>query len=138
MHMGGSFVADIDKLSKQIIDFAERLADVSDAAKGKGIRRRSIGTRWVLLPAAGAGIYALATSGSFARRTKSAVEQAKARASDLPEDLFNRVRQTSPTTNQNMSEGTGQSHSGTSKSGSGRRTTSSRRRSSGRKSASAR
>jgi hypothetical protein len=131
-------VADIDKLSKQIIDFGERLADVSDAAQGKGVRRRSTGTRWVLLPAAGAGIYALATSGSFARRTKSAVEQVKARASDLPDDLLNRVRQTSPTTNQSVSPSTGQSRSGSSRSGSGRRQSSSRGRSSGRKSASAR
>jgi hypothetical protein len=90
-------MADIDKLSKQFIDYAERLADVADAAKGKGNRRRS-GVRWVLLPAAGAGLYALATNGSFAKRTKGAVEQAKARASELPEDLISRVRQSSPTT----------------------------------------
>lgn len=131
-------MADIDKLSKQMIDFAERLADVSDAVKGKGLRRRSTGTLWVLLPAAGAGIYALATSGSLARRTKSAVEQAKARASDLPEDLLGRVRQPTTTANQSGSRDTGQTRSGTARSSSGRRTSSSRRRSSARKSASAR
>ncbi len=131
-------MADIEKLSKQMIDFAERLADVSEAAKGKGVRRRRSGTLWVLLPAAGAGIYALATSGSVARRTKSAVEQAKARASDLPEDLFTRVRQTAPTTNETASGNTSQSRSGNAKSGSGRRTSSRRRRSSARKPASTR
>lgn len=128
---------DIDKLSKQMIDFAERLADVSDAAKGKGLRRRRSGTLWVLLPAAGAGVYALVTSGSVGRRTKNAVEQAKARASDLPEDLVNRVRQPSATTNQSTGGGTGQTRSGSSRSRSGR-STRSRKGSSARKSASTR
>jgi hypothetical protein len=131
-------MTDINKLSEQMIDYAERLADVSDAAQGKGIRRGSTGTRWVLLPMAGAAIYALATSDSLARRTKSAVQQAKSRATDLPEDLLNRVRQTSTTTNQSKSRSRGQSRSRTAPSSSGRRTSSSRRRSSARKSASAR
>jgi hypothetical protein len=84
---------DINKFSEQMIDFAERLADVADAAKGKGIRRGSFGTRWLLLPAAGAGIYALATNGAFTRRAKDVVDEAKTRASELPDDLMNRVRQ---------------------------------------------
>jgi hypothetical protein len=122
-------MADIDKLSKQIIDYAERLADVADAAKGKGNRRRS-STRWVLLPAAGAGLYALATNGSFARRTKGAMEQAKARASELPEDLINRVRQSSPTTGGGGNSSTRQTSSarrtGARRSRSTRKSTSSR------------
>lgn len=130
-------MANINKLSRQIIDYAERMADVADAAKGKGIRRGSTGTQWVLLPAVGAGLYAIATSGSFARRTKSAVEQAKARASDLPDDLLNRVRQPSTPTSQAGSRSTSRNRSGTTKS-SGRRTSSSRRRSSARKAASGR
>lgn len=128
-------MADIEKVSNQIIDLAERMAAVSDAAKGKGIRRRRTGTRWVLLPAMGAGIYALATNGSFARRTRNAVQQAKSRASDLPDELLNRVLQTSGT---NQSGSTGQSRSGNASSGSGRRTSSSRKRSSARKPTSAR
>jgi hypothetical protein len=123
-------MADIDKLSKQIIDYAERLADVADAAKGKGNRQKS-GIRWVLLPAAGAGLYALATNGSFAKRTKGAMEQAKARASELPEDLINRVRQSSPTT-----EGAG--NSSTRQTSSARRTGGRRSRSTRSKSASSR
>jgi hypothetical protein len=130
-------VANINKLSRQIIDYAERMADVADAAQGKGIRRGGISTRWVLLPAAGAGLYALATSGSFARRTKNAVEQAAARASDLPEDLLNRVRQPTTTSGQAASRSTSRNRSGAAKS-SGRRTSSSRRRSSARKAASGR
>jgi len=130
-------MGDIDKLSKQIIDYAERLADVADAAQGKGIRRGHIGTRWFVLPAVGAGLYALATNGSFARRTKSAMEQAKARASDLPEDLLNRVRQTSTATGQ-TERGASRKRSATARSGSGRKTSSSRNRSSARKPTTAR
>jgi hypothetical protein len=89
---------DINKFSEQVIDLAERLADVADAAKGKGIRRGSMRTRWVILPAAGAGLYALATNGSFTRQARGVVDQAKARASDLPEDLLSLVRETSRTT----------------------------------------
>jgi hypothetical protein len=125
-------MADIDKFSKQVIDLAERLADVADAAKGKGIRRGSIGTRWVLLPAAGAGLYALATSDSFARRTKDAVNQAKARASDLPDDLLNRVRQTSPGSPARAGSPNARKSSSARRSGAGRKTSSARKSTSAR------
>jgi hypothetical protein len=87
-------MADIHKFSEQVIDLAERLEDVVDAANGKGIRRGSFGTRWLLLPAAGAGLYALATNGSFTRQAKDVMDQAKTRASELPDDLLGRIRQT--------------------------------------------
>ena len=87
-------MADIHKVSARVIDWAERMEDVSDAAKGKGIRRGSFGTRWLILPAAGAGLYALATSGTFSRQAKDVMDQAKTRASELPEDLLGRIRQT--------------------------------------------
>ncbi len=87
----------INKFSEQVIDLAERLADMSDAAKGKDGRRRSLGPKWVVLPAAGAVLYALATSGSFTRQAKGVMNQAKARASELPDDLLSRIRQTSQT-----------------------------------------
>jgi hypothetical protein len=85
----------VHKFAEQVIDLAERLEGMSDAAKGKGIRRGRGGTRWLLLPAAGAGLYALATNNSFGRHAKGMVVQAKTRASELPEDLMGRVRQTS-------------------------------------------
>ena len=107
-------MGDIDRFSETIIDYAERLADVADAAKGKGARHSGLGARWMLLPAAGAGLYALATSTSFTRRTKDVMEQAKARASDLPEDLFNRVRQASTASGQSRSSNGTQSRSGSS------------------------
>ena len=90
-------MADMNKFSQQVIDLAERFADMTDAAQGKG-NRKSMGARWLILPAAGAGLYALGASGSFKRKTKKVMSQAKERASELPEDLMNRVQQTSGTT----------------------------------------
>ena len=86
----------VHKFSEQVIDLAERLADVSDAAKGKGIRKGGT-TRWLILPAAGAGLYAFAASGSLKRHAKGVANQAKERASDLPDDLMGLVRQAART-----------------------------------------
>jgi hypothetical protein len=94
MWKGWAEMADIYKFSDRVIDAGERLADVADAVQGRGIRRGRMGARWLLLPAAGAGLYALATSGSFTRQAKSVMNQAKERASDLPDDLVGRVQQT--------------------------------------------
>jgi hypothetical protein len=88
-------MADIYKLSEQVIDLAERASDVADAAQGKGRRRGRVTTRWFLLPAAGAGLYALVRSNVFSTQAKELVNGAKARASELPDDLLGRVRQPS-------------------------------------------
>jgi hypothetical protein len=90
-------MADMNKFSEQVIDLAERFADITDAAQGKG-NRKSMGARWLIIPAAGAGLYALGASGSFKRSAKKVMSQAKERASELPEDLMTRVQQTSGTT----------------------------------------
>jgi hypothetical protein len=90
-------MADMNKFSEQVIDLAERFADITDAAQGKG-NRKSMGARWLIIPAAGAGLYALGASGSFKRSAKKVMSQAKERASELPEDLMTRVQQTSETT----------------------------------------
>jgi hypothetical protein len=87
-------MADVHKLSERMIDFAERTSAVADAAQGKKVRRRGVPTRWFLLPAAGAGVYALMTNRSFTRQAKNVMNEAKERASDLPEDLVDRVQQT--------------------------------------------
>lgn len=70
------------------VDWAVRLENASGAARGKGARGRA--GRWLLLPAAGAGLYALATSGAFSRQAKDVMDQAKT----LPDDLLGRLRQT--------------------------------------------
>ena len=129
-------MADINTFSERVIDYAERLADVSDAAQGRGIRRGSMGTRWLLLPAAGAGIYALATNGTFTRHAKKVMDEAKTRASELPDDLMGRVRQTSQQTSSRSGSRSG-SRSRT-RTSTARKTSSSRRKSSSRKTSSAR
>jgi hypothetical protein len=86
-------MADVHKLSERVIDLAERTSAVADAAQGKRVRR-GVPTRWLLLPAAGAGLYALMSNRSFTRQAKNVMNQAKERASDLPEDLVDRVQQT--------------------------------------------
>ena len=62
-------MADIHKLSEQVIDYAERAANVSDAAKGKG-KSNPVGARWLVLPAAGAALYAFVKSDFFSRNAK--------------------------------------------------------------------
>jgi hypothetical protein len=95
----GFVVSDIKKLSEQIVEVGERLGNVADAAQGN--RERSVPrARWLLLPAAGAGIYALATSGTFTRQARDAVKEARGRASNLPDDLMRRLhRATTLSTN---------------------------------------
>ena len=92
-------MADAKKMSEGLVDMAERFADVVDAAQGRGARKASGGAKWLILPAAGAGVYALATSSSaFARRTRNLMSRAKDRATDLPDsDLFGRVKEVTGT-----------------------------------------
>lgn len=82
----------VHKFSEQLIELATRLDDIGEAAEGKGGRRARASTRWLLLPTVGAGVYALLTSKSFGRQAKGVIDQAKTRASELPEDLMNRAR----------------------------------------------
>lgn len=84
-------MASVQKFSSHVIDYAERLATMADAAEGK--RRKSGVARWLLLPASGAAVYALVKSDAFGKQAKGALEGAKTRASDLPDDLVARVRQ---------------------------------------------
>ena len=120
-------MADINKFSEQVIDLAERFADMTDAAQGKG-NRKSMGARWLILPAAGAGLYALGASGSFKRKTKKVMNQAKARASELPNDLMNRVEQVSGVTENRSKNGARQTGQKPSRSSKSRQTRSQSRR----------
>jgi hypothetical protein len=86
-------MADIDRLSERMVDLAERFADVTDAAQGRGNRHGGVRARWIVLPAAAAGIYLLGASGSLRRQAGNVAKQAKDRAAELPEDLMGRVHQ---------------------------------------------
>jgi hypothetical protein len=87
-------MASIHRFSERVIDYAERLADISDAAQRK--RRRGTGplTRWMVLPVSGAALYAVARSEFFARQAKGVLGEAKTIATGLPDDLMTAVRQT--------------------------------------------
>lgn len=82
----------VQKFSSNVIDYAERLSTMADAAEGK--KPRTGASRWLLLPASGAALYALVKSETFSKQAKGVVKGAKARAADLPDDLFSRVRET--------------------------------------------
>jgi hypothetical protein len=99
-------MADVDRFSERVVDLAERFADVTDAAQGRGNRQGGIRARWLILPAAAAGIYMLGASGSLRRQAGNVAKQAKNRAADLPDDLMNRVRATrKPSTSRTRSNG---------------------------------
>jgi hypothetical protein len=86
-------MASVHKFSAQVIDYAERLSDVSDAAQGKHRQKLGRTSRWLLLPASGAALYALFRSDSFSRQAKGVMDEAKNRAAELPDDLVGRVKQ---------------------------------------------
>ena len=85
-------MARVQKFSSQMIDYAERLSTMADAAEGK--RQKPGAARWLLLPASGAALYALVKSDSFSRQAKGVMKGAKTRAAELPDDLLARVRET--------------------------------------------
>ena len=87
-------MADFNKVAQNVAEVAERVADVSDAARGRG-SRKSGAARWLILPALGAGVYAVAKKGSaFGRTAKELAGQAKDRVSEMPDlDLLGRVKE---------------------------------------------
>ena len=87
----GLLMADMDRFSERLVDLAERFADVTDAAQGRGNRQGGIRARWFVVPAAAAGIYMVGASGSLRRQAGNVAKQAKDRAADLPDDLMSRV-----------------------------------------------
>ena len=121
----------VHKFSSQVIDYAERLSDVADAAQGKNHRQAASAKRWLLLPASGAALYALVKSDSFSRQAKEVMGDAKTRAAELPEELIGLVRQTT----ERSSSQSGSTQSRPAATQKKRATT--RRRSSARKTASA-
>jgi hypothetical protein len=122
-------MAGIQKFSAHVIDYAERLSGMADVAEGKHPQKTGRATRWLLLPASGAALYALVKSDSFSRQAKGVVDEAKSRASELPEDLLTRVRQTAGGSSSQSSSQNGSTQS---------RPATTRKRSSARKTSSAR
>jgi hypothetical protein len=120
----GSEMADIDRLSERLVDLAERFADVTDAAQGRGNRQGGIRARWFVLPAAAAGVYFLGASGSLRRQAGNVAKQAKDRATELPDDLMGRVHKATRRTTTSAARSNGRSRSRST-----RRTQSRRRRS---------
>jgi hypothetical protein len=121
---------DVHGFAERVIDLAERMSDVADAAAGKHRRRSSTPSHWLVLPAAGAGLFALAKSDFFSQRAKTVVDEAKTLASELPNDLMNSVRQASQSPTQSSAKASGNSsptsrrrttRSGTARSGGQRR-----------------
>jgi hypothetical protein len=90
-------MSDVNKLSERVIEYAERASAMADAAQGKKRIRSGGAGRWLLLPAAGAGLYAMARSKSVTRQARDAMNEAKVRASELPDELLSRVRESSQT-----------------------------------------
>jgi hypothetical protein len=122
-------MADVNRFSEQLIDAAERFADVVEAVQGKGTRQGGIDARWLVLPAAGAAAYALTTSSSSAaRRTRGLMRRAKDRATDLPDAvLFSRVKEVTGLAEERESTSSGRTQSTNARSRS--RTTQRRRKS---------
>ena len=89
-------MADIDRFSERLVDLAERFADITDAAQGRGNRQGGIRARWFVLPAAAAGVYLLGASGSLRRQAGSVAKHAKDRAALLRDDLMSRVDRSTP------------------------------------------
>ena len=121
-----STMADIHSLSEQVIDYAERAANVADAAKGKG-KGNGAGARWLILPAAGAALYAFVKSDVFSRSAKVVADGAKNRAPDLPDDLMKAVRQAPQTTKRRTTSRSRSTSRGQSRRQSQRRATASSR-----------
>jgi hypothetical protein len=87
-------MATVQHFSKRVIDYAERLSGMADAAEGKRAPQSGRATRWIVLPASGAALYALVKSEFFSRQARDVVKDAKARAAEMPDDLVSRVRET--------------------------------------------
>jgi hypothetical protein len=88
-------MSDITKFSDTVIEYAERMAAMADAAQGKkGVRKRGM-AQLLVLPAAGAGLYALARNKAVRSQAKEVASDAKNFATDLPDELLTRVRQSS-------------------------------------------
>ena len=98
----------IHRFSAHVIDYAERASNMADAAEGKGSNGMNYAGALVL-PEAGAGVYALVKSDYFSPQAKSLREEATSFAAELPDDLMARVHQISDGNRKTASDGNGSS-----------------------------
>ena len=77
--------------------------------RGSGSRTGRKVRRWVVLPASGAALFAVVRSDFFSRQAKEVMDEAKTRASELPDDLMSRVRQTADELSSDNGSGQGSS-----------------------------
>jgi hypothetical protein len=85
-------MADLHKVSIQVADVAERLADVADAARGQRSRKRGA-LRWVVLPLAGAMAYAVVKRGlKGPARAEDVASEARRTPEQPDSDLLGRVK----------------------------------------------
>ena len=84
---------DAHKFAKQVTEMVERVADVSDAASGKARRRSGGLARWLILPAAGAAVYAAARRASAVGGSTDGVVRGANEPTDTADmDLLSRVK----------------------------------------------
>ncbi len=83
-----------NELTQQAAEVAERVVEnVSGAVRKRG-RKGGHGARWLILPAVGAAVYAVARNRSVGHSAKALAGQAKDRASEMQEmDLLGRVKE---------------------------------------------
>ncbi|HWH55126.1 MAG TPA: hypothetical protein VNT04_06060 [Gaiellaceae bacterium] len=84
-----------NEITQQVAEVAERVVENVSGAVRNGAKKGGHGARWLILPAVGAAVYAVAKNGSkFGRSTKALAGQAKDRASGIPDvDLLGRVKE---------------------------------------------
>lgn len=128
-------MAGIHEFSARLVDYAHRLDAIADAAAGKHPKGGRM-TRWLMLPASGAALYAFVRGDLFSRQAKGLLSEAKSVASDLPDDLMAVVRQSAETVKDAVPDSDGSQQSRRSNPGrpSARRQTTTRKRTPRRKS----
>ena len=92
---GSGRIASIQKFSSQVIDYARQLSTRWQRGGKHPQRTRYPQAVDCCFPLSGAALYAARRSDVLAARPRESPDEAKARASELPDDLLSRVQQTS-------------------------------------------
>jgi hypothetical protein len=83
-----------NEITQQVAEVAEHVVENVSGAVRRGARKGGRGARWLILPAVGAAVYAVARNRSVGHSAKALASQAKDRASEMQElDLLARVKE---------------------------------------------